>query len=145
MQDNDYTMDGIQITDMSGVGFSATYYDFEQFESVDISTGGSDVSKNTGGVTINMVTRRGTNEFRGAARFFSARADGLGFLGASSTGINCSDLHPDQDCDDFKTNGVVQNDEYGFEAGGAAIQDRLWFWGSYGFQNINQIAAGGSE
>jgi hypothetical protein len=143
--DNDYLMDGIQVTDMKFGGASTTYYDFEQFESVDISTGGADVTKNSGGVSINMVTRRGTNEFRGSARFLSARADGLGFLGTSSSNLDCGDLHPSQNCDTFTTNSVDQVDEYGFEAGGAAITDRLWFWGSYGVSDVDLIAAGGDS
>jgi hypothetical protein len=141
--DNDWLIDGIQITDMTGVGWSPTYYDFEQFESVDIATGGADVTKNTSGVSINMVTRRGTNEFRGTARFLSVKDDGLGFLGNSSPDFDCGDLHPDQDCDTFTTNRIEAIAEYGFEAGGAAIKDKLWFWGSYGVQDIDLIAAGG--
>jgi hypothetical protein len=67
--ENDFLVDGVQITDMAATGASPTYYDFEQFEAVELSTGGPDVTKNSAGVAINMVTKRGTNEFRGMARF----------------------------------------------------------------------------
>ena len=142
-RDNDWLMDGIQITDATQGGAPTTYFDFEQFESIDLSTGGPDVTKNTPGVGVNLVTRRGTNEFRGTARFLSAKHDGLGFLGQSSSDFQCSDLAATQDCDSFEVSQVNNIAEYGFEAGGAAIQDRLWLWGSYGVSDINRQATGG--
>jgi hypothetical protein len=141
--DNDYLIDGVQVTDVSATGSSSTYYDFEQFESIDIATGGADVTKATSGVALNMVTRRGTNEFRGTARFLSAKEDGLGFLGGSTSDLDCADLAEGQDCNEFTPNSISSISEYGFEAGGAAIKDRLWFWGSYGVQDIALITAGG--
>ena len=141
--ENDFLVDGIQITDMSATGASPTYYDFEQFEAVELSTGGPDVTKNAAGVSVNMVTKRGTNEFRGTARFLSAKGDGLGFLGQSQSSLNCSQLGPNQDCDTFTTNSVNSVAEYGFEAGGPAVVDRLWLWGSYGVNDIQQFNAGG--
>ncbi len=141
--ENDFLVDGVQITDMSATGASPTYYDFEQFEAVELSTGGPDVTKNAAGVSVNMVTRRGTNEFRGTARFLSAKGDGLGFLGQSQSSLSCSQLGPNQDCDTFETNSINSVSEYGFEAGGAAIVDQLWLWGSYGVNDIKQFNAGG--
>ena len=141
--ENDFLVDGVQITDMSAIGGSPTYYDFEQFEAVELGTGGPDVTKNSAGVSVNMVTKRGTNEFRGTARFLSAKGDGLGFLGQSTSDFNCGDLGPNQDCDTFETNSINSISEYGFESGGAAIIDRLWLWGSYGVNDIQQFNAGG--
>ena len=36
-------------------------------------------------------------------------------------------------------------DEYGFEAGGAAILDRLWLWGSYDVRDIDRVETGGGD
>lgn len=143
--DNDYLMDGIQITSMSFLQFSSSHLDFEQFETIDVATGGVDVTKNTPGVALNMVTRRGTNEFRGSARFLSVKDDGLGFLGGSSSNFDCSDLHPDQDCDTFTSNRIKAISEYGFHAGGPVVPERLWLWGSYGVNDYTHIVAGGGE
>ena len=67
-RENDFLVDGVQITDMYGGG-SSTYYDFGQFEEIQLGIGGNDVTKTTGGVSVNQVTKRGTNELRGSARF----------------------------------------------------------------------------
>ena len=67
---NSYYLDGAEITDrMSAAGSSPTYYDFDQFAEYQLQTGGSDVTRDVPGVTINLVTKRGSNEFRGSARF----------------------------------------------------------------------------
>ena len=142
--ENDWLIDGVQITDGWG-GASTTYYDFEQFESVELGTGGPDVTKNSAGVSINMVTRRGTNDFRGTARFLSAKGDGLGFLGQSQSDFDCAELGPNQTCDSFMPGFINRVDEYGFEAGGPAILDRLWLWGSYGVNQIDKVNTGGGD
>ena len=143
--DNDFLLDGIQITSTTFLSTPLTFLDFDQFDAVEVSTGGPDVTRNTSGVAINMVTRRGTNDFRGSARFFSTKDDGLGFLGGSSSDVDCADLHPDQSCEGFSTNGVKSISEYGFGAGGPAIIDRLWLWGAWSRTGLRQVEATGRE
>jgi hypothetical protein len=67
-----WAVDGVVITDMAATGSSPAYYDFDSFEEMQISTGGSDSTIATGGVVLNMVTKRGTNEYRGSARYYQA-------------------------------------------------------------------------
>ena len=50
--ENTFAVDGVVITDMSAIGSSPTYYDFDQFEEMQVSTGGSDITAITGGVTM---------------------------------------------------------------------------------------------
>jgi hypothetical protein len=45
------------------------YYDFDSFEEIQIQTGGSDASLETGGVNINFITKSGSNTLRGSGRF----------------------------------------------------------------------------
>ena len=56
---------GVTITDMGALGSSPTYYDFESFQEIQASTGGSDVTASSPGVQLNMVTKRGTNDVHG--------------------------------------------------------------------------------
>ena len=67
---NKWSLDGVDITDMSATGASPTYYDFDSFQEMTINTGGVDVTQQTGGVGINLVTKSGTDKFRGSSRFY---------------------------------------------------------------------------
>ena len=73
---NTYNLDGVAVTDMTSVGYSPIYFDFDSFNSIDVTTGGTDPSLSTPGVTINLVTKRGTNEPHGSARALYASTSG---------------------------------------------------------------------
>jgi len=141
---NDFQMDGTSITDMAATGASPTYYDFDQFAEMSFTTGGTDVKKNSAGVQVNLVTKRGTNEFRGSARFYNTQRNGY-------FGGHLEQAQPDIDSELYKENyqtalagaQIRKIEDIGFEAGGAAIQDRLFFWGSWGQNDIQQNAANG--
>src|SRR5947207_6231237 len=57
---NTWNVDGVNITDEGATGSSPTYYDFDSFEEMQVTTGGSDPRIMTPGVQLNMVTKRGT-------------------------------------------------------------------------------------
>ena len=130
---NDFQMDGAEITDMRATGASPTYYDFDQFAEMSFTTGGTDVTKNGSGVQVNLVTKRGTNEFRGSARFYNTAATGYfgGALKAAEPNIE-GELHTSNGQTALAGARVRKIEDVGFEAGGAAIQDRLWFLGKLG-------------
>ena len=65
---NKWSIDGVDITDMAATGASPIYYDFDMLEEMQVTTGGADVSQQTGGVGINLVTKSGTDRFKGNAR-----------------------------------------------------------------------------
>ena len=125
-----WVLDGIVITDPAAVGASPTYFDFDAFDEVAITTGGADVRVATGGVGINLVTKRGTNAFHGGVSGFYA-----------SEKLEASNLPSELEGDprlqgSDKADHAEQLAEYGFELGGPIIKDRLWFWGSYGKQDL---------
>jgi len=124
---NKWSLDGVDVTDMAATGGSASYYDFDSFEEMTITTGGVDVTQQTGGVGINLVTKSGTDKFRGSGRFFDTNkkfesqniTDAQRLQGATSG-------NPIQDIKD-----------YGFEIGGPIKKGRAWIWGSYGKQLVD--------
>src|SRR5438067_10677747 len=69
-RDNTWNVDGVNVTDMGATGSSPLYFDFDSFEEMQATTGGSDPRIETPGVQLNMVTKRGTNDIRGTARYF---------------------------------------------------------------------------
>ena len=128
-----WAVDGVVITDMAALGSSPAYFDFDSFEEMQVTTGGSDTTLATPGVTLNIVTKRGTNEWRGSARYFLADQDWQSDF--STSGIQ---LGPNQTT--FKQgNRIVSVEDYGAELGGPIVKDRLWIWGSYGKQQIDLL------
>ena len=63
---NTYNVDGVGITE--AYGGIPIYFDFDSLETIGVVTGGTDPSLTTPGVTLNLVTKRGTNQFLGSAR-----------------------------------------------------------------------------
>ncbi|MEW5982641.1 MAG: TonB-dependent receptor [Acidobacteriota bacterium] len=123
---NKWTIDGVDITDMSATGASPIYYDFDMLEEMQIVTGGVDASQQTGGVGINMVTRSGTDRFKGSGRYY----------------YTDDKFEADNVTDDLKRAGAgsgapIQNiKDFGFEVGGPIRKGKMWYWGSYGKQDI---------
>jgi Carboxypeptidase regulatory-like domain len=124
---NKWSLDGVDITDMSATGASPSYYDFDAFQEMTISTGGVDVTQQTGGVGINLVTKSGSDRFRGSARYL--------VTDDSTEANNISDSLRKQGA--TSGNPIQNNKDYGVEAGGPIKRGRAWVWGSFGKQDIN--------
>jgi outer membrane receptor for ferrienterochelin and colicin len=116
-----FTVDGVNFTDMNALGASNGYYDFETFQEVQIVTGGSDPAMQGAGAHINMITKRGTNEVHGSARF--------NYVSDHFQGTNYPPSAGRRKIDSVQ--------EYGIEVGGPILKDTLWLWGSYGRNQIN--------
>jgi hypothetical protein len=128
-----WSVDGVVITDMAALGSSPAYYDFDAFEEMQVTTGGSDTTIATGGVVLNMVTKRGTNEWRGSGRYYDTDKKWQ-----SSTDLSGIRFAPNQP--PFKQgNRIVNVRDYGAEIGGPIVKDRLWIWGSYGRQKVDLL------
>jgi hypothetical protein len=127
MSQQKWNLDGVDITDMSATGGSPVYFDFDAFEEMQISTGGADVTMQSPGVGVNLVTKSGTDQFRGSGRYY--------VTDQKFQSINVDDALRKQGA---TTGNPIQNiKDYGLEAGGPIVRGRAWIWGSYGKQNIN--------
>ena len=125
-----WNLDGVVITDTGSVGASPTYFDFDAFEEISISTGGSDLRAQTGGIGINLVTRRGTNKIRGSAHGYLTHDD---FQSSNLPAELVGDLRlKGKD----KGDHIEQISDYGFDLGGPIVKDKLWFYGSWGKQDV---------
>ena len=137
-QDTVWTLDGIVITDMAAAGLPPTYFNFDNFEEIQVSTAGQDIKQQTGGVGINLITRRGTNQFHGTARGYYADhnleasnvPDELK-LGATPVTAQTADHNQ-------------QLSDYGADIGGPILVDRAWFYGSYSSQDIRLARRAGA-
>src|SRR5262245_1099057 len=140
-----WNLDGVNVTDMAAIGASPTYFDYDAFEEIQISTSGNDIRQTTGGVGLNFVTKRGTNAFHGTARGYFTHED-LGWsntpdeLANPSAALRTAGAVP---ITEDTANHNKQIADYGFDLGGPIVKDKLWFWGSYGKQDIRLVRSAG--
>ena len=128
-----YAVDGATITNNTygfalnrQNGAASTYFDYGTLEDVEVVSGGSALDQQTSGVTINVVTKRGTNTLKGSARFLYASASWQ----SNNTPESSSALG-------LQTNSTRFIREYGGEMGGPLVEDRLWLWAAGARQDIS--------
>ena len=130
-----WNYDGIVITDPSAAGSSPAYYDFDAFDEITYQTGGNDIKMATGGIGINFVTKRGTNAFHGDAHGFLASHKLESSNLPASLQSDPRLVNPDGTRRD-QADHIQQVGDYGFDLGGPIVKDKLWFWASYGKQDV---------
>ena len=132
-----FTVDGVNVTDMSALGSSAAYYDFDMFQEMQVITGGGDASIAGSGAHLIMITKRGTNDVHGSARVFGVderfQSQNLPEEARTQSGALTSGNH------------IQSLQDYGAEAGGPVWKDHIWLWGAYGRDQINLVTAGGAS
>ena len=135
-QDAVWTMDGVVITDMAAIGASPTYFNYDNFDEVQVSTSGQDIKQPTGGVGLNMVVKRGTNNYRGGFRGYY-----------TSDALEASNVP-----DELKAAGVTpatsdhnkQISDYTLEIGGPIVRNNAWFYTSWANQDIRLVRRSGN-
>ena len=156
--DRVWTLDGLVITDMSATGASPTYFDFDAFQEINVSTGGNDLSQQTGGFGLGLVTKRGTNTFHGGARYmstdeqFSSSNITPELLAEINRGGTANRLQPSFGyCQPGggaardKADHISNIKDFGFDIGGPIVKDKLWFYATYGKQDIKLCRLNGTE
>src|SRR4029079_17078159 len=124
-----WNLEGGLITDLSS-NSSALYYNFDSFDQIQVTSGGGDVSVQASGLSINLVTKSGSNVFKGS------------FNGTFENDKTQSD-NVTKALFDAGANGLLSGNTlqkiavYSIEAGGPIKKDRLWYWGAYDKQDIN--------
>jgi len=127
--DATWNLDGVPITDMAATGATPTYWDFDMFQEMNVTTGGSDLTSPTGGVHLALVLKSGSNVPHGSSRIY--------FENKSMQSNNMPvDLANALGSPNGKGNRTNQYADYGFEVGGPILKDRLWGWGSIGKTDV---------
>jgi hypothetical protein len=133
-EDNTWNIDGANITDNSALGAAPAYLNIASYEEVQVNYGNNDIKSQTGGVQINLVSKRGGNRYSGTFYLDVERnawqADNvpqeLKDIGYSAAGINRLYL-------------------YGANFGGPILKDRAWFYASWGIQDIDGLSLAGTS
>ena len=136
-----WTMDGAVVSDIASGNSSPTYYDFDSFDEINITKGGSDASQQGAGIQVNFITKSGGNTLRGSARFYRTNQV------FESNNIS----NAQRDLGAAGGNPIQNIDDYGFEVGGPIIKNKFWYWGTasknmidVGVVNFYDASLGGS-
>jgi hypothetical protein len=136
-----WALDGMTITDMVALGTAPGFFDFDSFEEIEVTTGGSDASTASGGIVLNMVTKRGTNDWRATGRFYYSSASLRSGLDIDQSELGqagpWNGFHAQTDFN--QGNRIDALRDWGFEGGGPVLRDRLWLWGSYAKPFIRKL------
>lgn len=130
--DNTWNIDGVPITDMGATGSTPTYYAFDMFQEMSVTTGGADAQNPTPGVQLNLVLKKGSNTPHGNASIYFEN-DGL-----QSTNIP-TDLVASLGGQGKKGNRTDRYLDQSFDLGGPIFRDRLFAWGSLGYTDVRNL------
>jgi hypothetical protein len=126
--DNTWNIDGANITDNSALGAAPSYVNIASYEEVQINYGSNDIMSQTGGVQINLVSRRGGNQY-----------SGMFYLDAEDKSWQSDNVPQALKDAGYTAAGVNRVYLYGVNFGGPIVKDKLWFFGSWGVQDIDKL------
>ncbi len=124
--DSTWNVDGANITDNAALGATPAYLDMSGYEEMQISYANNDITRMTGGVQLNFISRKGGNRFSGNF-----------FLDAENKEWESANVPQNLLDAGYSAAGIDRVYLYGANFGGPFIKDKLWFFGSYGIQDIN--------
>lgn len=126
--DNTWMIDGANITDNSALGAAPSYVNLSSYEELVINYGVNDVTSPTGGIQLNLVSKRGGNNYAGEF-----------YLDAAQKEWQLKNVPADLAARGYVSPGVNKLYLYGVNFGGPIIRDKLWFYGSWGVQDIDSL------
>ncbi|OGD11040.1 MAG: hypothetical protein A2Y86_02770 [Candidatus Aminicenantes bacterium RBG_13_62_12] len=132
--DSTWSIDGGNITDNSALGAAPAYVNIASYEEMQVNYGNNDVKSQTGGVQLNLVSKRGGNAYSGT--FYLDVEDGA--WQADNVPQALKDVG-------YTAAGVDRVYLYGANFGGPLIKDRVWFYGSWGIQDIDALTLVGTR
>lgn len=119
---NSSFLNGINVGDPQAIGAAGFYYDFDAFDDIQVSTGAHDITVPTSGVFLNMVTKSGSDSWKGRVT--------TAWLGDATQGQNIDDnllrygFRP-------TTNSVDFVSDVNVSAGGPLLKNKLRMFTSF--------------
>src|SRR4051812_731242 len=135
-QDAVWTLDGVAITDMALTGSAPTYFNYDNFDAIHVSTAGQAITQQTGGVGLNFIVKRGTNLFHGGVHSY--------FDNAAMESSNVPAELAARGVTPETADHNKQISDYGVEIGGPLVRDAAWFYGSYSSQDVRLVRRTGT-
>ena len=132
--DNTWGIDGANITDNSALGSAPAYVNISSYEEVQINYGNNDIRSQTGGVQINLISKRGGNDYNGTF-----------YLDLERNAWQADNVPNDLKDLGYSAAGINRLYMYGANFGGPLVRDRLWFYLSWGVQDIDALTLSGES
>lgn len=130
-----WSVDGVDLTDMTATGSSPAYFSFDLFQAVTVSAGGPDIAAVSSGLAMNLVLRSGGSVPRGSFRIAGMRDD----LGMQANNVS-DDLAPSVGGAHGQGARLVHHLSGGIEFGGPLRRNRAWLWGGMGRTDLRVLA-----
>jgi hypothetical protein len=124
-----WNLEGGSITDLSS-NSSPSYFNFDAFEQISVVNGGGDVSVQSSGLSINLVTKSGSNVFKGSIV-------GTFENDKMQMGNVSEDLFSRGTGGFLSGNPIKQIYTASIEYGGPVLKNKLWWWAAADKQDIN--------
>jgi len=132
--DNTWGIDGANITDNSALGSAPAYVNISSYEEIQINYGNNDIRSQTGGVQINLISKRGGNDYNGTF-----------FLDLVRNAWQADNVPDDLKDLEYSAAGINRLYMYGANFGGPLVRDKLWFYLSWGVQDIDALTLSGDS
>jgi len=132
--DTTWSIDGASITDMSALGASPAYVNIASYEELQINYGNNDIKSQTGGVQLNIISKRGGNSYSGTF-----------YMDVEKKSWQAENLTQELKDMEYTSAGINKVYLYGANFGGPLIKDRLWFYGSWAIQDIDARTLAGTS
>lgn len=115
--ENSFFIDGVNTTNVE-YGFQGKELNFEFISEVDVKTGGyeAEYGRSTGGI-VNVITKSGGNQFSG---------DAFTYYDSDALQTNAKSV-----VSTAGTQTGFTRKDYGLDAGGYVMKDKLWFFGAF--------------
>jgi hypothetical protein len=124
-----WNLEGGNITDLSS-NSSPAYFNFDSFQEIQVQNGGGDVSVQSSGLFINLVTKSGSNVHKGSV-VTTFENDKMQFR-------NVSEELFKQGTGGFLSGAPINRiSNISGEFGGPILKNKLWFWGYANNEDIN--------
>jgi hypothetical protein len=124
-----WNLEGGNITDLAS-NSSPSYFNFDSFEQIQVVNGGGDVTIQSSGLSINLITKSGSNVFKGSA---------VGtFENDKMQALNVTRNLFERGTGGFLSGAPIKRiTNVSGEFGGPIVRNKLWFWVSADHQDIN--------
>jgi hypothetical protein len=129
---NTYILNGANVTDNTNNGASQFFFDVDSFEEMQVEINSHSAEVQTPGMVLNIVPKSGTNRLAGTASLY----------------YGGDQIQSDNVDDDLRALGVNRASnlhqylDTGFDLGGPIFRDRVWFWGGYRYQEVENFITG---